>query len=67
MEDSPLPALGLNERLDYWCSSFYAKTATKAGVDLDYYELPAGRHTWALFRRELAISWATVGPALGVE
>ena len=67
MEDSPLPALGLNERLDYWGSSFYAKTATKAGVDLDYYELPAGRHTWALFRRELAISWATVGPALGVE
>lgn len=67
IEDSPLPALGLNERLDYWCSSYYSKQATAAGVDLDYYELPAGRHTWGLFRRELAISWATVGPALGVE
>lgn len=67
IEDSPLPALGLNERLDYWCSSYYAKQATAAGVDLDYYVLPEGRHTWGLFRRELAISWATVGPALGVE
>lgn len=67
IEDSPLPALGLNERLDYWCSAHYAKQATAAGVDLDYYELPAGRHTWGLFRRELAISWATVGPVLGVD
>lgn len=67
IEDSPLQALGVNEQLDHWCTSYFVKQAQKKGLDVKFYDLPEGRHTWALFRRELIMSWETIGPALGVE
>ncbi|WP_066906812.1 alpha/beta hydrolase [Millisia brevis] len=47
------------------CTATFAQRLTDLGIAHRYDRYPTGAHTWNLFDRELADSWATIGPALG--
>ncbi|SDS14397.1 alpha/beta hydrolase [Corynebacterium timonense] len=55
------------EGASYACSAHFVNEARNAGLNVDWYEVPEGTHTWGLFEDELRASWRTIGPALGVE
>lgn len=67
VEDSPDFLLIPDEQYAYTCSQYFVAEAQHAGLDVDWYEFEEGTHNFGLFRRELVASWATIGPALGVE
>lgn len=49
------------------CSSYFVSQARAAGVDVDFYEMAEGYHTWGQFEHQMRTSWRTIGPALGVQ
>ena len=67
MEDSPEPLLVPDEQLAYTCTLHFLSEARRKGLNPDWYEFEEGTHNYGLSRRELVASWATLGPALGVE
>lgn len=67
MNDSPDFLLVPDEQVAYVCSRHFMSRAAKKGVDYDWYELTEGTHNIGTFKRQLPLTWKTVGPALGVE
>lgn len=55
------------EGASYTCSLYFADAARAHGLDVDWYELVEGTHTWGLFEKLMRESWRTIGPALAVE
>lgn len=67
MTDSPDFLLVPDEQVAYVCSRHFMARADAKGVDYDWYELTEGTHNMGTFKRQLPLTWETVGPALGVE
>lgn len=57
----------LIEGASYACSLYFAQQARAEGLDVTWYETVEGTHTWGLFEKLMRESWATIGPALGVN
>lgn len=55
------------EAASYACSRYFVDEARDAGLDVTWYELVEGTHSWGLFEQSMRESWATVGPALDVQ
>lgn len=51
----------------YTCSLYFVEAARASGIDVDWYELVEGTHTWGLFEKSMRESWRTIGPALGAQ
>lgn len=55
------------ETLSYGCSTYFVQQAHNAGLQVDWYPLVEGNHTFTLFEHQMRVSWRTIGPALGVD
>lgn len=55
------------EAASYACSKYFVDTARSAGLDVGWYDLVEGTHSWGLFEKSMRESWGTLGPAMGVQ
>ena len=55
------------EVASYACSTYFVDKAREAGLDVEWYPLVEGTHSWGLFEKSMRRSWGVIGPALKVE
>lgn len=55
------------EAASYACSLYFVDTARAAGLDVSWYPLVEGTHSWGLFEDSMRESWRRLGPAMGVK
>ncbi|UIZ93331.1 esterase family protein [Corynebacterium sp. CNCTC7651] len=55
------------EAASYACSKYFVDQARQAGLDVEWFELVEGTHSWGLFEKSMRESWRVIGPALGVQ
>ncbi|MCP1388574.1 esterase family protein [Corynebacterium sp. TA-R-1] len=55
------------EAASYACSVYFVEQAQRAGLDVEWYELVEGTHSWGLFEKSMRESWRVIGPALDVQ
>ncbi|WP_257159933.1 alpha/beta hydrolase [Corynebacterium cystitidis] len=55
------------EMASYACSAHFVDQARKQGLEVTWYPLVEGTHTWGVFEKLMRKSWPTIGPAIGVE
>ncbi|WP_083308069.1 alpha/beta hydrolase family protein [Corynebacterium sp. HMSC055D05] len=55
------------EAASYACSNYFVDEARKAGLEVEWYPLVEGTHSWGLFETSMRESWSVIGPALNVE
>lgn len=55
------------EAASYACSSYFVDKAQQAGLNVEWYPLVEGTHSWGLFEQSMRESWDVIGPALVVQ
>ena len=55
------------EAASYACSAYFVDKAGEADLDVEWYPLVQGTHSWGLFEKSMRKSWDVIGPTLEVE